>query len=404
MLKPPTSYNDNEIITKLFQGYHKFGEQEGVFYANTLSTFFRQRGRMNDVYRKGPYPNSKLYTLFGDAWPSQFEKIRKAVLEYNKNLDKKDSKLYVLLSYLQGEGATFYGFFLDNSFSLFKPKKENNGDEEGGEDNGNGTDEEEEDKPSKEVELLEKELKGKRWAGAILALRKIKKPDVEDKDFDPMAITFIVSITLNAVPFFGRCAWGCALKNDVLSLTEIPLIGNNHKNYFTWSYVCKSPITESELYRTYGKGGNETTFSRFDKLRNFLINKDECQPLNADGKYTGFVDQKTETTDLEKENIEEDNTTQDIKESIEESFRIAYSYKHLVSEYRRVDERGYDYDNVEDKDLIETDDGNPESDLGAGDTDVKVNPDAKRILPKGSPVIDAMTKKMAGIPIYGPQY
>ena len=68
--------------------------------------------------------------------------------------------------------------------------------------------------------IVKKYIKGKQW---MTAFNEAKKAMGDNNQEPPFAISFVASVTLKPMPFFGKVAWGIALKNDVISLIKNPV-------------------------------------------------------------------------------------------------------------------------------------------------------------------------------------
>lgn len=270
----------NDVIG-LFSGIKKFSLSPEPF-VNQLSMVFRVVGKMRALYLLGPLKESSIKSM-ADSW-DKYESVK-------SSLSKRG--IYGILVQYPNEGVTIWGLILDSSIDLDKFNSE-----------------------------ITPNFKQRLWASAYSNSIKIL-----GKSEAPFAISFIASITERAIPFFGRVAWGTAVVNDVVSLTQIPLMNNNKDQYFTWSFVPKKPITESQLYSTYGKGGGEQNYKDFVKFRTFL--EKECEALNSKGEYSFS---KGQDSPLDRYN-KTDQPKDPSRESRLESLNNALKYKyHLIHE------------------------------------------------------------------------
>ncbi len=283
-------------------------------YNKKLTMLYKQVGKMRDIFIKGPSKSVKNILTMDESWGEPFEKTKSKLI---------DKGVYAFVTKADGEGATIWGLIPDDSFlgdneakthSTKKVKLEDDGDvsqlnkeadrelaDKNAETNKTKNDKDKEDdakddasredqssslgKLTKFNNTVKGDIKGRRWMTAFNNAQKEMPVGENGQKGAPFAIAFVASYTENSIPWFGKVAWGVAVKNDVISLTQIPLMLQGNKDqYFVWSFVAKIPITDSELTGKFGKGGGESNYSNFKKLRDYL-NK-ECEPLNERGEYS----------------------------------------------------------------------------------------------------------------------
>lgn len=346
-----TSYSD---IKNLFSGMSFFNDSEP--YREQLSMIYRSVGKMREIFLRGPLRDSKILLPpseddNGDKWPSPFtssiiSNLNKDNISFCTSLDK--------------EGCTIWSLVPDSSIGKDL------------------------------LPIIKNDIKGRRWATAFNTARQ--KTDTES----PFAISFIASYTFNPIPFFGRVAYGIAMVDDVISLTQIPLlVSSNREQYFTWSFVSKLPITDKELISQYGNGGSEKNYSDFIKFREFL--NSECEPLNPNGDYS-FARGDASSNPKPSQNPDLEGDGQDNRQESDNTLTAHVNEESLIksrneSLFRAEDflYSGYSY--------IDEASSRRESSY----KDDGVVSDARQSLPSGEPFINKI-KKEAGIPIYGPLY
>lgn len=269
---------------------------------NRITCLSRLTGKLRDTFFKGPCRDTTILTL-DKVWPSPLDRARAFLYQNN---------LYgFCLQGIDKEGASIWVLTPDDAFdteSLY--------------------------------EVINDDILSKKWMSAV---NDAQKEMPEDRRNDPpFALMCVLSFSFNKIPWFGRVAWGTGYFNGVLSLTQIPTMNGNKKEYCTWSFVCKDPsFNEEKLYKEYTQGGNESTYDAFKKYRDFLLS-DQCEPANPDGDYSFLKDQNnnlgnTDTDNNDEEENKESNPLIDAatKEGFFRSRTLSYSSakKHLLMEY-----------------------------------------------------------------------
>ena len=231
-------------VLSLLSGVPNFNPSSDPF-KNQKAMAFREIGKMRDLYLKGPHPLSKVLTSV-ESWSS----ISNYLESVRSNLSGKG--IFGVLSYIEGEGASVWGIIPDSTFTL-----------------------------EKFGEVLNKDMKDKKWATAFTTAQKEMEGNAA-----PFAISFVASMTLRTIPFFGRVKWGVAIVDEIISLTQVPtMVSVSASEYFTWSFVPKKILSEDDLYGLAGgKNGGERDYTRFKDFREYLLT--ECEPLNPQAKYS----------------------------------------------------------------------------------------------------------------------
>ena len=369
-------------------------------FKDKRSMSFRKIGSMRDVFMKGPCRSSLIYTM-DESWSivdANLEKLKKELIKKN---------IYGFITYMKGEGATLWclipnTYFTTSSKESFRgmKKKVVNEDDnaeadkpvENKKDNEepNKKDKEEPDKkePNKKEaptssanlgslsyfnDIIKSDIKGRRWMTAFNTAQKEMPVDDNGIKNVPFAISFMSSITKQDLPFFGRCAWGIAVAEGIVSITQIPLmISSNRNKLFVWSYVSKTPITQNELYSKFGKGGGEASFNQFMNFRKFI--NDECEPLNKAGDYS-FAKSNDQKQDIKTNNTQtdstDDNNENELTKSVEESYEVARTF--LINEVYNISEAGGRYSYYDDNDDYNAD-----------------SPDTSATFPQGNPCINKL--------------
>ena len=231
-------------VLSLLSGVPNFDPSNDPF-KDQKAMAFREIGKMRDLYLKGPHPLSKVLTSV-DSWSS--------ISSYLESVRTKLSNtgIFGVLSYMEGEGASVWGIIPDSKFTV-------------------GT----------LGEAISKDMKDKKWATAFTTAQKGMEGNVA-----PFAISFVASMTLRTIPFFGRVKWGVAIVDEIISLTQVPtMVSVVSSEYFTWSFVPKKILSEDDLYSLAGgKNGGEKDYTRFKDFREYLLK--ECEPLNPQAKYS----------------------------------------------------------------------------------------------------------------------
>lgn len=366
-------------------------------FKDKRSMSFRKIGSMRDVFMKGPCRSSLIYTM-DESWSivdANLEKLKKELIKKN---------IYGFITYMKGEGATLWclipnTYFTTSSKESFRntKKKVVNEDDNAEADKPveNNKENEEPDKKGASSssanlgslsyfnDIIKSDIKGRRWMTAFNTAQKEMPVDDNGIKNVPFAISFMSSITKQDLPFFGRCAWGIAVAEGIVSITQIPLmISSNRNKLFVWSYVSKTPITQNELYSKFGKGGGEASFTQFMNFRKFIV--DECEPLNKAGDYSFAKsnDQKQDVSNNPQTDSNKDNTENELTKSVEESYEVARTF--LINEVYNITEAGrsYYYD--------DNDDYNKDS------------PDTSATFPQGNPCINKLGSGQ--YPELGPLY
>ena len=231
-------------VLSLLSGVPNFDPSNDPF-KDQKAMAFREIGKMRDLYLKGPHPLSKVLTSI-DSWSSissSLEFVRAKL---------SNTGIFGVLSYMEGEGASVWGIIPDSRFTV-------------------GT----------LGEAISKDMKDKKWATAFTTAQKGMEGNAA-----PFAISFVASVTLRTIPFFGRVKWGVAIVDEIISLTQVPtMVSVNSNEYFTWSFVPKKILSEDDLYSLAGgKNGGEKDYTRFKDFREYLLK--ECEPLNPQAKYS----------------------------------------------------------------------------------------------------------------------
>ena len=222
-------------------------------FVKQRSMTYREIGKMRNLFNKGPCKNSLVKA------PDKSWNIGGLSLNIVRdNLLKKG--LYGMLSYMDGEGGTIWILTPDSQWS----SKENI-DSLGG--------------------IINPLIERKQWGTAFNdANAKLK----DSKSGGPFAITYVASVTCREIPFFGRVAFGTAMSEGVISLVQIPTMGDNRDHYFSWLYIPKdgqySNLTPTDWVNMFGKGGTERDYDRFKQIRKFL--EEECEKLDPSGNYS----------------------------------------------------------------------------------------------------------------------
>lgn len=372
---------NDSMIDELFQGIPKFNNKN-PYDKQRCMTYRRSDGKVLDVFKNGPLQNSKVYTI-DEPWPSvggvNLAPVQDAILK---------SRIYGVLTTLANEGSTIWCFRVNKKWA---------------------------DKETEGIlelnELIKSDIKSRRWNSAI---NKVYS-ELEDNQQEGIRTLCLASISYqkDKIPFFGRVAFGIAYANNIISLTQIPLmVSSNRDQYFTWSYVPKDSTgisSQDDLQSRFGKGGGEKDYNTFVKIRDFLLK--ECEPLNSTGTYKEVGKDKPDNNqspesskdgeppkegETSKEGGSENPLQQASDEinkesldlSVRRSIRIAESF--AKREYRLLNEVRGSWNSGGDDD---------EEDL-YGDS---AGEDADIVYPKGLPFINKI-KLIQGIPVLGPQY
>lgn len=374
-------------------------------YNGKLTMLYKQVGQMRDMFIKGPCRSVKTILTMDDSWKAPFSNVKKRLV---------DSGVYAFLTVMEGEGTTIWGLIPDDSFfksgenynysynNYYIKEEEDNNSEENSNEEETTSDSENNSglgKLQRFNDTIKSDIKGRRWMTAFNTAQKKMPVGDDGRRGAPFAVAFIASYTENSIPFFGRVAWGVAVKNDVISLTQIPLmVQGNKEQYFVWSFVPKMPITDQQLTNKYGKGGGESSYSKFKDLRKFL--QSECEPLNERGEYSFAKGggKEAESPDEGEErpdsnvNTKESNplihaakNNQNIKDSflysVKESIEVAQSF--LIDEAYRIYEASRFYDD---------------------DTEDDVGTD-RSTYPSGYPYLNKIKKSgFRDVPLLGPLY
>lgn len=236
MDKDPISYFSGYSISE----YNKPSDSVLLKLART--------GKLRDLFIAGPHRNSKIFSA-NESW-KRLDAIRTKCLA---------DKVFPILDHFENEGGTIWMLRIDDSLYSnegigFKPDF---------------------------VSIMEKELHGKSFANSYTQSQGLMEGETKDP---PFAIAAVLSVKYeNPMPFFGKTMWGLALKEDVLSVTQVPTMLGNKQKCATWFYMCTELINDEDLISKFGKNGGENDYDRFLELRNY-INKN-CKPLNTSGKY-----------------------------------------------------------------------------------------------------------------------
>ena len=246
--------DSTSVISQIFSSVSDFNMQTP--FERQRSMTFRSVGEMKPYFLNGPLRNSKIFTPDKD-W-------NLGSLSLNTVRDKLTSMgLYGILTGMQDEGGTVWILTPDSKWSNKEGIKELD-------------------------RIISSDISGRRWMSAFTTAQK------EMKNSDaPFALTAIVSVTCQILPFFGRVAFGTAFKEGVISLVQIPTMGSNKNQYFSWLFVPKDKSMDSnDWINKFGKGGGENDYSKFTKIREYLWN--ECDQANIQGDYTQNKDTKQE--------------------------------------------------------------------------------------------------------------
>lgn len=294
----PIITRSGEITSKLFGTVNKFDPNNP--FKDQRSMAYREVGKMKPMFMLGPHRNSKVVSI-GDSWNIgglNLNSVRDRLIE---------NGMYGILSYIPDEGGTVWGLTPDEALA------------------------------NKEGvltldEVIKNDVTGRRWMSAFNNARKeIAKTKTKDKslfqkikmrfsgelsnnNIEPFALSFVSSVTLRTLPFFGRTRFSAALDNGVISVVQIPLMNDNKEAYFAWKYVLKDPdsMTKSDFKNEFGAGG-ENDYELFQKIREFVEGED-CLPMNNEGNYdtTQKEEPKENKEDIEeKENNKEENDSND---------------------------------------------------------------------------------------------
>lgn len=236
MTKDPLSYFSGYSISE----YNKKSDSVLLKLART--------GKLRDLFIEGAHKNSKVFVA-NESW-KRLDAIRTRCLA---------DKVYPILDHFENEGGTVWMLRVDDSLysndsNVFKQEF---------------------------LKIMETELHGKAFASSYSQAQKIMEGEVKNP---PYAIAAAISVKYeNPMPFFGKTLWGIALKEDVLSVTQVPTMLGNKSKYATWFYMCKELLTDEELTSKFGKNGAANDYDRFLELREYI--EKNCRPLNTSGKY-----------------------------------------------------------------------------------------------------------------------
>ena len=205
-------------------------------------------GKLRDLFIAGAHRNSKVFSAT-ESW-KKLDSIRTRCLA---------DKVFPILDHFDKEGGTVWMLRVDDTLYSnegvgFKPEF---------------------------LSIMEKELHGKAFANSYTQAQKLMEGETKNP---PFAIAAVLSVKYeNPMPFFGKTLWGIALKEDVLSITQVPTMLRNREKYATWFYMCRELIQDEDLTAKFGKNGNENNYDRFVELREYV--EKNCAPLNNSGKY-----------------------------------------------------------------------------------------------------------------------
>ena len=261
----PIITRSGEITSKLFGTVHKFDPNNP--FKDQRSMAYREVGKMKPMFMLGPHRSSKVVSI-GDSWNVgglNLNSVREKLLE---------NGMYGILSYIPDEGGTVWGLTPDEALATKEGVLALD-------------------------EMIKSDIVGRRWMSAFNnAGKNIVKNNNKDKGFfkrlksklsgefiEPFALTFVSSVTLKTMPFFGRTSFSAALDKGVISVVQIPLMNDNKQSYFAWKYILKDPdsMTKSDFKNEFNPGG-ENDYESFKKLREFVEGGD-CLPLNPNGNY-----------------------------------------------------------------------------------------------------------------------
>ena len=364
------NYND---IAKLFQSIPQFNPTSKPFLKQRSMTFRNTgSGGMKELFFKGPLRNSKILT------PSDNWTINGSSLNTVRDSLSREG-LYGIVTYSDREGATIWGLTPDSKWS---------------------------DRGKEGIlefnDIVESDIRGRRWASAFNAAQR----NLESSSA-PFSISFIATITFRELPFFGRVAWGIAMKEGVVSIVQIPTMGKSRDRYFSWLFVPNdASLTSTDIENRFGKGGNENDISRFDKARKFLL--EECEPANREGKYNQTGEPNLSEKQKPEDNKENkpDNKPEENKSDTENK-NIASN--PLVDAYNNMNKKESFYRSVVEEACYNAKYYMPEVHLhrpiieeGYYDDDEDNIGDVKEPY-KGEPYENKLQME-AGIPIYGPLY
>ena len=258
------------------------GGRGGSAFTQQLSMSYRDLSKIGSFFKLGPTRNSLVLT------PNETWNIGISLEAVRKNIKKKG--LYGFLVYMQNEGGSVWVLTPDSKIEITE-EKDPLGD------------------------IINNDIKSKLWNSAF------EKAAKETKIQNPFAVSYVGSVTCQRIPFFGRTVYGTAMVNGVISLVQIPLMGNNKDDYFSWLYVPKNGDLTPDDWENKTHGGGKT-YNGFKEIRDYLLK--ECEPLNNSGSYADFnpkdrktkQDQELEDQEPEdqKNNNNQDGNNQDTKD------------------------------------------------------------------------------------------
>lgn len=391
MTIPERNLNNSRIVDSLFTG-------TGINPFNiNKSPFVKQRSmthvvpaNLNKLYNLAPINLVKNIRTLSDDWSLNGVNLNPV----KDKLIKDDT--YGFLTNVNGEGITLWGILPDDKWSGKEGLLELDG-------------------------LIKENIKSRKWRTAY----QVAKDSLGTSN-PPFRPVFAATVTVQeeGIPFFGRVAWGVAVANDIVSLTQIPTMNGNRSDYFTWSFASKDFVTEDELYKAAGgKNGGEGDYTRFAKFRTWL--SENCAPLNPKGEYPfakgnekpidhddkdaqpkpgeAPKDQDTSSdqgdTKSQDSQSEENPLIQASKEINKESLELSINKSRLMAEVflkrnnTLINEYSlYNDEDNEDPDYIGKDNGS-----GGVDGD-------KSTYPSGKPYVNKLKVNADGVPNVGPIY
>lgn len=339
-------------------------ENKAIDFENKIATSFREVGKMLDIFRLGPMSDASVIPM-GKSWSNALirvplENVRQKILKKNEENKDDDTKpqYYAFLVKFKDEGVTIWFLNVNNKFDLSeKPKEDNQG-------NNNQDDENKEETNNKFIKTLDGYILQKQWNTAFTKMAELLNSSKEEdkENAQPFAISAIISITGKKIPFFGRCGFGLALKDGVISLCQVPTMSRNTNTgkgmtYIIWNFISKKPMTEHELFQNYKRNGGSTNFNDFNKIRDFL--EKDCEPLNPKGEYK-FTSKGSSTQESYNYMYNKLNDNTNVKRAMKEAYNLAlkesikeeavmYPYTEAKHLYYETSLGDYEYDDEKDK-------------------------------------------------------
>lgn len=339
------SLSSDDIVKGLTGSSGSYNTETGDML-NRVTCLSRLTGKLRDTFFNGPCRGTTILTL-DKTWPTPLDRARAFLYQNN---------LYgFCLQGVNKEGASIWVLTPDDNFnteSLYG--------------------------------VINNDILSRKWMSAVNDAQK--EMPVYRRNDPPFALMCVLSFSFIKIPWFGRVAWGTGYSNGVLSLTQIPTMNGNKKEYCTWSFVCKDPsFNEEALYKEYTQGGSESTYESFKKYRDFLLS-DQCEPANPDGNYSFLKDQKNtqdntqDNNSVDLENPQENNPL--ISAATREGFLKSRSLSYISAKKHLLMEYSLSYDKNEDPD---------------------VSSSTTTTSPKSTPFVSDI-KKENNYPIIGPVY